>query len=193
MAEHWLYIPMIGLSLAFGAAMDGLSRISLSGARLIRLGITASAAVFLFFAALVAMEKTKIYQSDEVFLAAAIRANPHIARLYSLLGNVYFAKENFSKAKGLYSQSLSLDPRDFVANYMLGQLLYQEGRQEEAKIHLQRIISINPSQKLEFSPVAHAWEMLGERDKALFYFRKALQFDPESTWIRERIASLEAR
>jgi len=191
MAEHWLYIPMIGLSLAFGTAMVALSRFRFSGARILRLGITTTVIVFLFFAVLVVREKSKVYRNDESFLTAAIRANPHIARLYSLLGNVYFAKENFPKAKWLYAQSLTLDPGDFVANYMLGQLLYLEGRPEEAKIYLERIIRTAPVLKSYFAPVAHAWEMLGNKQKALFYYRKALDTYPDSVEIKQKIAALE--
>ncbi len=191
MAEHWLYMPMVGLSLAFGTAIGALSLFRFSGARILRLGITTTVIVFLFFAVLVVTEKTKVYRNDESFLTAAIRANPHIAGLYSLLGNVYFVKENFPRAEGLYVQSLTLDPGDFVANYMLGQLLYLEGRPEEAKIYLERIIRVKPALKLEFYPVAHAWEMLGDRQRALFYYRKALDISPDAVEIKEKVAALQ--
>ena len=87
MAEHWLYIPMIGLSLAFGAALYAYSFLKFPGAQLARIGLAAGVSVVLIFAALVVREKTKIYQDDESFLIAAIRANPQIARLYSMLGS----------------------------------------------------------------------------------------------------------
>lgn len=193
MAEHWLYIPMIGLSLAFGTAMDALSLFRFSGARMVRLGVVTSVIVFLFFAVLVVREKTEVYQSEESFLTAAIRANPHIASLHSLLGNAYVAKNDIPRAKGFYTRSLTLNPGDFAANYMLGLLLYQEGRQEDAKVYLRRITSINPSQRAEFSIVAQAWEMLGDNQKALFYYRKALDVNPFSAWVQEKVAGLESR
>lgn len=191
MAEHWLYIPMVGLSLAFGTGLERLLCLKFPRAELIRAGIKACIAVFLIFAVLVVREKAQVYRSNETFFLAAVRANPQNASLYSLLGNVYFVKENFSKAKGLYTQSLTLDPGDFVANYMLGRLLYQEGRQEEAKTYLERIARVKPVLTVEFSPVAHAWEMLGNKEKALFYYRKGLEVNPQLNWFKEKVASLE--
>jgi tetratricopeptide (TPR) repeat protein len=193
MNEHWLYTPMIGLSLAFGTAMDALFLLRFSGARLLRLGITTSVMVFLFFAVLVVREKTKLYQSDESFLTAAIRANPEIARLYSLLGNVYIEKRDIPKAQEVYAKALTLDINDLVANYMLGFLLYQAGQQDKAKIHLERVARMEPAIRAEFEPVAHAWEMLGDNQKALFYYRKALDVNPFSAWIQEKVAGLESR
>lgn len=191
MAEHWLYIPMVGLSLAFGTAIDALSLCRFSGSRILRLGVVTGVIVFLFFAVLVVTEKTKVYRNDESFLTAAIRANPHIAGLYSLLGNVYFVKGNFPGAEGLYVQSLTLDPGDFIANYMLGQLFYLEGRQEEAKAYLERITGTPPMLKSYLTPVAHAWEMLGNNQKALFYYRKALDLSPESDQLKQKVVALE--
>ena len=192
MAEHWLYIPMIGLSLAFGAALSA-SFIRRLEIHLVRVAVTACVAVFLVFAALVVREKTKLYQDDESFLLAAIRANPRIARLYSLLGSAYMEKREIPKAKELYTKALTLDSDDLLANYMLGFLLHQAGQQDKAKVHLGRVARVEPAIRAEFEPVAHAWEMLGNTQKALFYFRKALDVNPQSVWIKEKIANLEGQ
>jgi len=43
----------------------------------------------------------------------------------------------------------------------------------------------------EVVPVAHAWEMLGDKRKALSYYRRALELFPNSTGIKQNIATLE--
>lgn len=192
MAEHWLYIPMIGLSLAFGVALNAAFVRHLE-VRLVRIGITACVAVFLVFGALVVREKTRLYQNDESFLLAAIRANPQVARLYSLLGNVYMEKRNISMAKELYAKALTLDANDLPANYMLGFLLHKAGQHDKAKINLERVARIEPVIRAEFEPVAHAWEMLGDKQRALFYFRKALEVNAQSVWIKEKVVNLESQ
>ncbi len=190
MMEHWLYIPLMGLCLAFGAVLNALS-IRLPKARLLRAGVTAGVFMFLVFAALVVREKTKIYRDNESFLLAGIRANPRIPRLYSFLGGIYLAKQDIPKAKEFYTKALILDPGEFSANYMLGILLHQTGQREEARIYLERIARISPRLKWDFYPVAHAWEMLGDKPKALFYYRKALDTYPDSVEIKQKIATLE--
>ncbi len=192
MAEHWLYIPMIGLSLAFGVALNAAFVRHLE-VRLVRIGITACVAVFLVFGALVVREKTRLYHNDESFLLAAIRANPQVARLYSLLGNVHMEKRDISMAKELYAKALTLDENDLLANYMLGFLLHEAGQHDKAKINLERVARIEPVIRAEFEPVAHAWEMLGDKQRALFYFRKALEVNAQSVWIKEKVANLESQ
>jgi tetratricopeptide (TPR) repeat protein len=192
MAEHWLYIPIIGLCLAFGAALKAFTLLRLPRLQLARTGITAGVCVFLIFAALVVREKTKIYRDDESFFLAAIRANPQISRLYYFLGSVYLVKEDIPRAKEFFLKALALDPNDIWGNYMLGSLLYQGNQHDQAKIYLERVTQIVPRLKLELFPVAHAWDMLGDKQKALFYYRKALDLNhPESAQIRQKIATLE--
>lgn len=191
MAEHWLYIPMIGLSLAFGMALERLLCLRFPRAELIRAGIKACIAVFVIFAVLVVREKTKVYHSNESFLLAAIRANPQNARLYSLLGSTYLLKQDIPGAIEFYTKALALELNEFSANYMLGRLLYQAGQSEKAKNHLERVVQIKPGRVWELLPVADAWEMLGDKQKALFYYRKALSMNPDLTGIKEKVFALE--
>jgi len=190
MAEHWLYIPMLGLGLAFGAALDD-SFLRLPSARLARVGITTGVAVFLIFGFLVAGEKSRIYRNDEAFLLAAMRANPQVPRLYSFMGTVYLTEGDIHKAKEFYAQALVLDPHDFLANYRFGFILHQTGQPSDAEIYLRRIVQVAPQGLWQILPVAHAWEMLGDKEKALFYYRKALDLNPDSVQTKEKIAGLE--
>ncbi len=190
MAEHWLYIPMIGLCLAFGGFLNA-AWTQLPKLHLARVGLKAGVAVFLVFAVLVVWEKSKIYQDDESFLLAAIRANPQVARLYSMLGSIYLAKQDASRAKEFYTKALHLDPDEFFANYRIGFLFYQAGQKDEAKTYLEKVVRLDPVPLYEVPTVAHAWEMLGDRHKAFFYYRKALELNPESDRIKQKVASLE--
>ena len=192
MAEHWLYIPMLGLGLAFGAALDD-SLLRLPGARLARVGITTGVSVFLIFGFLVAREKSKIYRNDEAFLLAAIRANPQVSRLYSFMGTAYLTEGDIHKAKEFYAQALVLDPHDFLANYRFGFILHQAGQPSDAEIYLRRIVQVAPQGLWQIIPVAHAWEMLGDKEKALFYYRKALDINPDSSRLKEKVATLETQ
>lgn len=190
MAEHWLYIPMIGLSLTFGSALQSF----LAGLRefpLVRSGIRAGVATFFVLAALVAGEKTKLYSDDESFLLAAIRANPQTAKLYSILGSTYLARQDIPRAEESYAKALALDPNDLLANYRTGFLLFREGQYERAKNYLERVGQGNPTRLAEILMVAHVWEMLGDKERARFYYRKALDLNPASARIQGKLADLE--
>ena len=190
MAEHWLYMPLVGLSLAFGAALTAPG-IQLSKARLLRVGVTAAVFVFLIFAALVVREKIGIYQNDETFLLAAIRTNPQIAGLYSNLGDIYLARQDVPRAREFYSKALYLDPNNFLANYRTGFLFHKAGQHDKAKTYLEKVAQSSGGRLWEILAAAHAWEMLGGKQKALFYYRKALDTYPDSVEIKQKIATLE--
>ena len=190
MAEHWLYLPMIGLSLAFGAILSA-PPFRLPEAYPVRAGVTAAVFGFLVFAALVVREKAKIYQNDESFLVTAVRANPQIARLYSALGSIYLAKQDIRRAKEFYAKALNLDPSDFIANYRTGSLFYLVGQYDEAKVYLEKIVRSKPARLYEIEAVAHAWEMLGQKQKALSYYREAFDLNPHSPHLKQKVATLE--
>ncbi len=190
MAEHWLYLPMIGLSLAFGAILSA-PPFRLPKAYPVRAGVTAAVFGFLVFAALVVREKTKIYKDDESFLVAAVRANPQVARLYAILGSTFLAKQDIRRAKESYAKALNLDPSDFLANYRTGFLFHQAGQYEEAKIYLEKVVRSNPARLSDIAAVAHAWEMLGQKQKALSYYREAFDLNPHSPHLKQKVATLE--
>jgi len=58
---------------------------------------------------------------------------------------------------------------------------------------LEKVIRPHPPSLFQILVVAHAWEMLGDQRKALFYYRKAFGLNPWSAYIRERVAALENR
>jgi len=190
MAEHWLYLPMVGISIAFAA---GLGALQSSEVHVVKVGIATAVSVYLVFAALVTREKIKVYEDDRSFMMAAVRANPQVARLYSILGSTFLAGGDAETAKELYARALELDPEDFLANYRMGYFYFKSGEHEKAKLHLEKVLRPHPPSLFQILVVAHAWEMLGDPQKALFYYRKAFGLNPSSAYIRERVAALENR
>lgn len=192
MAEHWLYVPMIGLSLSFGAAWDAAYK-RLSELPFLRGAGVAAVGVLLASHALAASEKTKIYRNDESFWLAVTRANPHLARAYSILGTIHLSREEISLAREFYAKALALDPEEFVANYRMGYLLQRAGQREESKSFLLKVVRSEPSALYAILTVADAWEMLGDREKALHYYRKALALHPGAIPIQRKITALVSR
>jgi len=192
LAEHWFYVPMIGLCLSFGSALDVLLR-HLSRKAFLKEGLVTVVGIFLIFEAIATGEKIKIYRDDESFWRAVIRANPQLARAYSILGTIFLSQEDIPRAKEFYLKALSLDPNEFVANYRMGFLLYQAGQHDQAESFLRKVVRSEPSPLYAILTVAHAWEMLGDQQKALSYYQKARAIDPNSSRIQEKITALSAR
>ena len=191
MAEHWLYVPMTGLCLSFGAALDALLT-RLSSKALLKEGLVAAVGIFLVLGAIATGEKIGIYHDDEFLWLAVVHANPQLARAYSILGTIFLSRQDIPRAKEFYTKALSLDPNEFIANYRMGFLLYQAGQRDQAQSFLRRVVRSEPSPLYAILTVAHAWEMLGDQQKALSYYQKARAIDPNSSRIQEKIAALSS-
>ena len=123
-------------------------------------------------------------------MLAAVRANPKNAGLYGNLGGIYLGKQDLPRAEESFAKALDLDPDDFLANYGMGILTSAAGRRDESKAYLEIVVRSVSSQLHTILIVAHAWEMLDNKQWALFYYRKALDLDSQSSRIRQKIAAL---
>ena len=59
--------------------------------------------------------------------------NPFYSGPYLLLGRAYMKKGQPATAEGMLRQAIQYDPNNRTAHYVLGQLLQQMGRLDEAK------------------------------------------------------------
>ena len=105
-------------------------------------------------------------------MTAAIAKNPTNPQLYLAMGSVYeTGYEDFSKAEDNFKKSLELDAENSSANFYLGRVYYNQG-----------INTLNEANTLNDVPQYNAAKevALGLFKKALPYFQKANQLDPES-------------
>jgi tetratricopeptide (TPR) repeat protein len=66
-------------------------------------------------------------------LQKSIWLNPFFSGPYIVLGKVYFKKQDVVNAENLLRRATSVDPNNFGAHHLLGQVLQQAGRTNEAK------------------------------------------------------------
>jgi tetratricopeptide (TPR) repeat protein len=78
-------------------------------------------------------------QWDEAIAALqrSIWLNPFFSGPYVLLGKAYAKRGDAPAAEGMLRQAIQYDPNNKTAHYLLGQLLQQAGRGEEAKRELE--------------------------------------------------------
>ena len=70
-------------------------------------------------------------------LQQSLWINPYYSGPYILLGRAYLKKDRPATAEGMLRRAIEYDPNNRVAHYLLGQLLQQLGRLEEAKRELE--------------------------------------------------------
>ncbi len=66
-------------------------------------------------------------------LQKSVWINPYFSAPYILLGKSYLHKNDLVAAEGMLHRALNFDPNNKTAHYMLGRVLQQMGRTDEAK------------------------------------------------------------
>lgn len=115
---------------------------------------------------------------------------------YDNLGAAYFLQRHFTEAEAAFRQSLEFDDRDPVSWGNLGDSLYwTSGRRTEAIAAYQKAISLARSQS-DINPrdanlpayIAEYSAMLGDRDTALAFTKRAIRVAPKDPNVLFRVA-----
>jgi len=106
------------------------------------------------------------------------------------LGVAFEGMDNYRNALEYYKESLQSDSTNFIIINKIGQMHYLLGNYVEAIEYYGNSTIINPGQRLEFAytNIALAYSNLGESEKAISYFEKAVEIAPEKRDILYRMA-----
>ncbi len=126
-AEHWLYLPSVGFLLFLaGCAMETpvrARRVVLAGACLAVLALSARSFV-----------RSTDWVSPEVFYQRTIAAGGTSTRVSVNLAQIYTAQGEYAKAEAIYREVLRILPAYPIARNNLADVLYREGKAEEASM-----------------------------------------------------------
>lgn len=102
------------------------------------------------------------------------------AEIYNLLGLVYMARKDFTKAEEAFNEALKLDPNFSEAYTNLGSLKMIQGSYHKAISYFEKALS-NPlylNSHIALTNMGWAYYQLGDREKAQIYLQKALNERP---------------
>ena len=184
-ADHFVYIPIIGL---IGLVLAGLERL---GKRLPRnyasLG-TAIVATALVLLGYQTNAYAKLFTDQETLWTYALRHNPHTWLGRCLLGQAYFQKRDFEKAIEQLGESVRLNPDFFNAQIYLGLSLCNVGRISEGAHAFHEAVRINPRMPDSHLYLAQALLQTDRPSEAIDQFNALLQIRPDSVDAREGLS-----
>jgi tetratricopeptide (TPR) repeat protein len=124
-AEHWLYLPSVGaLIFLAGCALDcpvRYRRATVAFACLAAIGLSARSAV-----------RSSDWVTEQGFYERTLAAGGVSARVGVNLALIYAQKKDLAKAETMFRKVLASAPDYPAARNSLGQILYDQGRREEA-------------------------------------------------------------
>ena len=184
-ADHFVYLAMLGPALAVGAVLNGLPG---------RAALPVAAAAG-FILAWLSMAQLQIWQSSRTLVEHTLAIDPGSAVGNSLAASELSHEGRPAQAIVYYFRSLARDPRNPNVQYNLANDLASLGQYDQAVEHFQIAIAL-------FDPPSRGWRAMnnlgilyathGERDLAAAQFKRVLEIDPHNPQAMQNLQILRA-
>lgn len=131
-ADHYMYLPSVGLFLLIGLLLDRLMRVNgaLAKPRVLLVGIS-SVAVLLTLAILT-IRQNRTWTNPETYWTNTLVTNPDCFAGQFNLGNYFFANGRLDEARDRYLESVRIDPTMILTNRSVARTCKAMGRVDEA-------------------------------------------------------------
>lgn len=184
MAEHWLYVPVMGLCLAVGW-----------GAARSTAGIAVVAVVIVVFSGLT-VRRTMDWRDGRTLYESLLPLAPESIRVHVNLAQAYQEAGDGSRARAAYEEVVRRWPdRPETADALnnLGNLERDAGRPEEALRAFEAALALQPSHVAARNGRALALQAIGRADDAERELAAALAIDPTAATTHSNLGNLYFR
>jgi Tfp pilus assembly protein PilF len=190
MAEHWLYVPLMGLCLALGWSTVALAR----SAGRTPVAVVATVVLVLFAGLTVQRNRDwrdgrTLYESLLPLAPASLRVRVNLAEAYQEAGDI-------ARARAAYEEIVRLQPRapetaDALNN--LGNIDREAGRPYDALAAFEGALAIRPRHVAALNGRALALQGVGRLEEAERELATALALDPASATTHSNLGNLYFR
>ncbi len=181
LAERFLYVPSIGLSIALVEGLR-LTAASLLSRRLIprvQRALFAGAFILLCGLAATAFSKAQIWKSDLAFFEAATRAGACDSMYWFNYGLALQGEGRENEAESAYLEAVKRGKEVHLPLNNLGTLALKKGNAEKAEQFLREAVRHDPQYGTAWLNLSEALVRLERPEEALASLRRALQYSPE--------------
>lgn len=189
-AEHYMYLPSIGIFIIVSAALCNLFYESNWQTKriLILCGIS-----ILLACCIVTIRRNRDWQDPKKLYASTIKHSQNCFRVNNNMGVEYFREGNVQEGKRYFLQSLDINPKYVPALNNVGVCFEREKEYVKAFEYYQTALAYNPDYFLSYKNLGFLLLKFGEKDKAKKAFLKAnsiYSFDPRVEYVLSEIDDL---
>lgn len=179
MAEHFLYLPMVGIACASAGSFTGRN-----GSRLIPCGLVAVA-----FSAL-GLGRVTTWGTDLTLWRDTMRKSPHAAVVHMNLGNAYARQGEHERAVACYEHAAERSPSWGRIHSQMASAYRALGRHSDAAVAFEKAIACGLRNGKLLNSLALAHQRSGSTRKALTAFEQAVTVDPDYAVARYNFGNL---
>lgn len=183
-ADHWLYLPMVGLLVAAcSGAWTILGRWK-AQARPLAAGL---ACIVLALLLAQTFRRAAVFASQETLWADTLNHNPDCWLAWYNLGVINGAQNRPAEAMADYERTLALNPRNAEAMNNMGQIEFSQGHYDRARELYLQSLAINPQNPMCHNNMGTLLMRMGEKEKARKEFQNAVDLDAYFTTARNNL------
>ena len=176
-ADHFVYLPMIGLVGLTVAGLEQLHERLPSPSRLFDIGTTATV-ILIGFLLWESHNYAALFNNSETLWTYTLKHNPQAPSAHTNLGVALMQTGRVSEAIEQFNQALKINQNDPVAHNGLGIALGQTGRVPEAIDQFEQALKIEPRDARIYHNLGIALMQAGHSAEAIEQFKQALKINP---------------
>lgn len=189
MAEHWLYVPSIGI---YGLIAFWISRAVDFKKPILRQGASAALIIIIFIGFMGLFSVRTVFRNVEwgrpfEFFKNLLRYSPNSTRAHVNMGTLYAATKNNELARREFQIASGLDPTNGSCYYNIGVLDYADGKKEEARKNWRRALEVAPFNWLSRNAMGFYLRKENKRFKNLL---RAIKAHPDSVMAHYRLSKV---
>ena len=188
-ADHYLYLPMIGLLVAIVWTAAAVLERSWIPAGLAK---TVSIAIVLLLAFL-SWQQAGRWKNSVTIMSHAVKVNKNNYEAHNYLGQALAARGDLKAAVDHFQQALSIKPDHIKSHINLANTWLKAGNIEKAVFYLKQALEKQPNDSRLHNNLGALYEQAGDIDAALYHYRMAVAINPGYDTAYDNLAVLEAR
>ncbi len=173
MAEHWLYLPSIGIFLLLSKGLMLLYQEK--GLKVVSIG---AVVLFLGFYSFLTVDQNSYWKAPIPFYERTIKYANNSSRVHFNLGNEYRKIQQDQKAIGLYKKAIKIRPDYVDAHYNMGKVYEHRNEQEKAIAAYQAVIAHDPNYDKAHYNLGNMYYESGRVQEAISAYERTIQINP---------------
>lgn len=178
MAEHWLYLPSIGIFLILAKALSVGAYCNTPLQRNFTIIIIIC---LLGFFSYLTIRQNSYWKDPATFFERTKGYAPDNAEIYYNLGTTYVDQGENPKALRAFQKAVEIDPKYALAYNNLGNVYKAANRIEEAIGAYKKAISFKSGFSLAYNNLGLAYFGVNQWEESVSSYKKALEADPENS------------